>query len=162
MEYQPNLSNIKPGNGGVIQRVEPGSTGAQLGLQPGDAILRVNGATMRDVIDFRFAMTEERIDLTVRQAGPGRLDAVLTSRTTASLPTNDLRSLQIGAPENATAVVNGTIPLQAGVAVSLAAGTQQVTVTVQRVGAGPFRVPLTVTDGCGVWRTFVGGGAGVS
>lgn len=77
MEYQPNLSNIKPGNGGVIQRVEPGSTGAQLGLQPGDAILRVNGATMRDVIDFRFAMTEERIDLTVRQAGEERTHSLV-------------------------------------------------------------------------------------
>lgn len=72
MEYQPNLSNIKSGNGGIIQAVAPGGTGAQLGLQPGDAILRVNDVVMRDVIDFRFAMTEEQIALLVRQAGVER------------------------------------------------------------------------------------------
>ncbi|MBA3469754.1 MAG: DUF512 domain-containing protein [Herpetosiphonaceae bacterium] len=72
MEYQPNLSNIKAGNGGVIQAVAPGSTGARLGLQPGDAIVQVNGLTMRDVIDFRFAMTEEQTELVVRQEGVER------------------------------------------------------------------------------------------
>ena len=72
MEYQPNLSNIKAGNGGVIQAVVADGTGARLGLQPGDAVLRVNGLTMRDVIDFRFAMTEERVELDVRQGGEER------------------------------------------------------------------------------------------
>ncbi len=72
MEYQPNLSNIRPGNGGVIQAVAAGSTGAQLGLQAGDAILQVNGRVMRDVIDFRFAMTEDQVELLVRQAGEER------------------------------------------------------------------------------------------
>ena len=72
MEYQPNLSNIKAGNGGVIQAVAHGSSGARLGLQPGDAILQVNGVTMRDVIDFRFAMTEEQVEVLVRQDGAER------------------------------------------------------------------------------------------
>lgn len=75
MEYQPNLSNIKAGRGGVIQAVAPHSTGAQLGLNVGDAIVRVNGMTMRDVIDFRYAMTEEQVTLDLRQ---GELERTIT------------------------------------------------------------------------------------
>ena len=72
MEYQPDLKNIRPGNGGVIAAVLPGSTGEQLGLKPGDAVLEVNGTVMRDVIDFRFAMTDAAVTLTVRQADQRR------------------------------------------------------------------------------------------
>ncbi len=72
MEYQPNLKNIRAGNGGVIAAVMPGSTGERLGLQPGDAILEVNGQVVRDVIDYRFAMTEEQVALTVMQSGERR------------------------------------------------------------------------------------------
>jgi hypothetical protein len=33
--------------------------------------------------------------------------------------------------------------------------------TVERVTPGqPTTVPLTVVDGCGEWKTFVGGGSG--
>lgn len=72
MEYQPNLSNIRPGNGGVIAAVADGSRGEQLGLKAGDAILAVNGVPMRDVIDYRFAMTEERVSVLLRQDGAER------------------------------------------------------------------------------------------
>lgn len=67
MEYQPNLKNIRPGNGGVVAAVRPGSTGERLGLQAGDAIMAVNGQVMRDVIDYHFAMTEPRVEIEWRR-----------------------------------------------------------------------------------------------
>lgn len=66
MEYQPNLKNIT-GSGGAVIAVDPGSTGARLGLRPGDMVVAVDGQPMRDVIDFRFAAAEEHIVLEVRR-----------------------------------------------------------------------------------------------
>ena len=66
MEYQPNLQNIL-GTGGVVANVEPHSTAAQLGLQIGDVVVAVNGQPMRDVIDYRFAIAEERVAVQVHR-----------------------------------------------------------------------------------------------
>jgi len=55
--------------GGVVSAVEPGTLAAQMGLQPGDVILGVNGYPLRDVIDFRFYSAEEELELLVRRDG---------------------------------------------------------------------------------------------
>lgn len=60
-------------------------------------------------------------------------------------------------------VVGGPTGLTVGQAVSLPPGTQHVELLVARLNAGqPVTVPITVTDGCGPWSTFVGGGIGGS
>lgn len=66
MEYQPNLQNIT-GNGGVVVNVEPGSTAAALDLRVGDVVVAINGQLMRDVIDYRFAVAEERVAVQVQR-----------------------------------------------------------------------------------------------
>jgi NifB/MoaA-like Fe-S oxidoreductase len=66
VEYQPNLKNIM-GNGGIVVKVDPGSIAARLGVQPGDAVVAIDDHPMRDVIDYRFAVAEERIELHVRR-----------------------------------------------------------------------------------------------
>jgi NifB/MoaA-like Fe-S oxidoreductase len=65
MEYQPDLKNIT-GEGGIVSGIIPESIAAELGLIAGDAILAINGHILRDVIDYRFAMADERIELLVR------------------------------------------------------------------------------------------------
>lgn len=65
MEYQPDLKNIT-GEGGIISQVQPGSIAEELGLQPGDIVQAVNEVRLRDVIDYRFAIAEEQIELLVR------------------------------------------------------------------------------------------------
>src|SRR5204863_5550434 len=42
---------------------------ATAGLVPGDRILRVNGAELRDAIDFQFHAGDERLELTVAREG---------------------------------------------------------------------------------------------
>src|SRR6185503_18176501 len=54
MEYQPDLKNIT-GEGGVIAGVAAGSIAEDLGLLPGD------------LIDYRFATADERVELRVRR-----------------------------------------------------------------------------------------------
>jgi NifB/MoaA-like Fe-S oxidoreductase len=66
MEYQPNLKNIT-GEGGAVSAIIPGSIAAELGLLPGDLILAVGQQRLRDVIDYRFATADERIELLVRR-----------------------------------------------------------------------------------------------
>src|SRR5215216_3273010 len=66
MEYQPDLKQIT-GEGGVIASIVGGSIAEELGLQPGDVVCAVGERQLRDVIDYRFAMAEERVELLVRR-----------------------------------------------------------------------------------------------
>lgn len=68
MEYQPDVKQIT-GAGGVVAAVAPGSIAAELGLQPGDIIVAVGEQRLRDVIDYRFAIAEERLELLVHSGG---------------------------------------------------------------------------------------------
>ncbi len=70
MEYQPDVKRIT-GEGGVIARVAAHSLAEQIGLRPGDTIVAVDGQRLRDVIDYRFAIAEECVTLSIR-AGDGR------------------------------------------------------------------------------------------
>ena len=56
-------------NGGHrIREVEPGSIADQLGLSPGDFLLSVNGESLADVFDYRFAIAEEVLAVGIRRA----------------------------------------------------------------------------------------------
>ena len=84
--------------------------------------------------------------------------------------TNALQSVRLGTLQNA--VVD--VPVQPGIATAqtgLGSGAlvtpstpvQSLQVFARRVGGQgtAFTAPITVTDACGAWQTFAGGGAGV-
>ncbi len=66
MEYQPNLKQIT-GDGGTISAVLPGSIAADIGLAAGDVVVAIGDLVLRDVIDYRFAMAAEQLELRVRR-----------------------------------------------------------------------------------------------
>ena len=66
MEYQPDLKQIT-GAGGTVAEVAHGSIAEELGLQPGDIVVAAGERRLRDVIDYRFAMAEPRVELLVRR-----------------------------------------------------------------------------------------------
>jgi NifB/MoaA-like Fe-S oxidoreductase len=66
MEYQPDLKQIT-GAGGTIAEVARGSIAEELGLLPGDVVAAAGDQRLRDVIDYRFAMAEARVELLVRR-----------------------------------------------------------------------------------------------
>jgi NifB/MoaA-like Fe-S oxidoreductase len=68
VEYQPDIKQIT-GEGGMIAEVAPGSIAEAIGLKPGDTIVAVGAQRLRDVIDYRFAIADEQIELLVRPAG---------------------------------------------------------------------------------------------
>ena len=50
-----------------ILTVSENSIGAQLGLKPGNKIEAIDGSRVRDIIDYRFKISDENIVLRVRQ-----------------------------------------------------------------------------------------------
>ncbi|OPY62939.1 MAG: hypothetical protein A4E56_01006 [Pelotomaculum sp. PtaU1.Bin065] len=55
-----------------VFRVEPGSIAGELGLEPGDRIVRINGEPVRDLIDLRFLETDESLDMIITKRDGGR------------------------------------------------------------------------------------------
>jgi putative radical SAM enzyme (TIGR03279 family) len=60
---------LAPERPGEIQHVAPGSLGAEIGIVPGDRIVKVNGRPLRDILDFQFYAAEEEVILEIERAG---------------------------------------------------------------------------------------------
>jgi hypothetical protein len=91
--------------------------------------------------------------------GDGRLRVTISAQTNAGTPTNALSQIQVGPSTNALVMdLDGqTVPSTE----SLPPGTQQVTLYLERLSAGQATTAtVTITDRCGAWPTFVGGGPG--
>ncbi|HEX9420417.1 MAG TPA: PDZ domain-containing protein, partial [Methylomirabilota bacterium] len=58
--------------GVVVAAVSARTPAARAGLLPGDRILAINGAGLRDVIDFHFHAGEERLQMTLERGGRPR------------------------------------------------------------------------------------------
>ena len=52
----------------IISAVEPGSIADELELEPGDALLEINGNKIDDIFDYHYLMNEEYVELLVRKA----------------------------------------------------------------------------------------------
>ena len=52
----------------VVDTVSPGSIGEELGFEPGDQLLSINGIRPRDLIDYRYLCVEEELHLEVLDA----------------------------------------------------------------------------------------------
>jgi hypothetical protein len=101
------------------------------------------------------------VRVAVTRGVPGQFQATLTATSNSTGGTNAIVALTFGAIRNAMVQVVGVGPAQSGQRIAVAAGTQAVTLGVTRVVAGQtVFVPVVVTDACGDWRTFVGGGPG--
>ena len=52
----------------IISSVAPGSIAQEMGIEPGDRLLEVNGKSPEDVFDYRYLMNEEEILVLIRKA----------------------------------------------------------------------------------------------
>ena len=55
----------KKRDGHIISAVMPGSIAEEMGVEPGDAVVAVNGRPVRDIFDYRFSMTDEEVTVTI-------------------------------------------------------------------------------------------------
>jgi hypothetical protein len=110
------------------------------------------------------ATPRPRVGVQTAQNGDGRLRVTITAgqgtlqriqygdpAQKPSVPTNASISVAspAGGPSNVTGPFMYTPP----------GGVTTVILLIGRTGAGTTTVPMIVTDGCGPWQTFVGGGA---
>jgi CSLREA domain-containing protein len=103
--------------------------------------------------------TRPAVRVTVTTAAPGILNVTIQAGV------GSISKIDVGAPrpgDNARVSVAGGPQSQTGAfTFTPAANTTTVQFTVASADrAKPTTVPLVVTDGCGGWSTFVGGGAG--
>jgi len=55
---------------GIIARVAPESIALELGLEPGDRLISVDGENIRDIIDLSFALADENVEILIeKQSG---------------------------------------------------------------------------------------------
>jgi hypothetical protein len=102
------------------------------------------------------------VGVTTAKLGPGQLQATLTAESLPGAPPNSLSSVRIGSINNAAVRLNGS-PVTTGQTVTLPEGSRQATLLLDR--HAPDQNPglasgvgFAVTDACGEWSTFVGGG----
>ena len=99
-----------------------------------------------------------KVNVTMSPGGAGLLNATLQAQVLPATPANALTSLRVTALTNVQVSRNGVI-LAAGPIIPLPPGTQQIVLVVQRLVPGQAATAqLVVTDACGEWPTFVGGG----
>jgi hypothetical protein len=90
---------------------------------------------------------------------PGQLQVTVAAQTATAIPLNAVRQIAFDAPVNAVIDGFGRTGEAAAFAADLNDLPTAVTFVVRRVTAGqPTTVSFTVTDICGPWPTFVGGG----
>jgi putative radical SAM enzyme (TIGR03279 family) len=58
---------ITTGVGAVITEVEPESIGSELSVAPGDRIISINGSPISDLIDYRFLIADEFLEIEVEK-----------------------------------------------------------------------------------------------
>ena len=56
---------MKKRRGHVIKSVEPGSIGEEMGLEPGDKIVAVDGTEIEDIFDYQFLIQDTYIEVLV-------------------------------------------------------------------------------------------------
>lgn len=90
--------------------------------------------------------------------GSGGLAATVTLTTNAGTPTNAFQKIAFTGGQNVMIETPGSPPRAPGFEYTPGSGSTT-TFVVRRVNPGPYTAQLTVTDACGPWQTFVGGGA---
>lgn len=54
-------------SGLIVREVEPDSLAEELGIRAGDLVVAINGRRVMDTLDYRFRITEPRVELTIRR-----------------------------------------------------------------------------------------------
>ena len=58
---------LRPELPAVVAAVMPGSLSDEIGIEPGDRIIEINGRPLRDVLDFHFYAADEAVTLVVER-----------------------------------------------------------------------------------------------
>jgi len=96
--------------------------------------------------------------MTTSVLGSGRLQVTITPGSNAGFAANAVKSIQFQQATLAVFEVPGQQPSPGPFTETYPNATAQTTFVVRRTGAGSVLARFTVTDNCGTWPSFVGGG----
>jgi hypothetical protein len=166
MTFTGTLTAINAALEGLLFAPSPGFAGdASLRITTNDLIGPTGGQVDDDMVPITVLATtcEPRPRVrTLTAAGGGRLQVHVEATPLNTQASNLLQQVTFDRLDNARVTLNGQ-PMASGQAYVPATSTSALDFTVERITAGqPTTVHVTVTDGCGTWRTFVGGGAGAA
>jgi hypothetical protein len=104
------------------------------------------------------------VGVATSKAAAGQLRSILTAQANAPVSGNVLLSVRFTRIVNAAVTLNGS-PVTVGPTIDLPGGSQQATILVDRHAPAQnpglaSTVSFAVTDVCGEWKSFVGGGPG--
>jgi hypothetical protein len=147
-------------NGGFTYTPQPGFIGADsFGYQASDGSAASSPATVAIAVTGSACDPRPRVTSTVA-AGGGRLQVHVRSTPLNTSASNALQRLTFRRLDNARVTMNAQ-QMTSGQEYTVPANVESVDFTVERIVPGqPTTVHLSIVDGCGEWRTFVGGGAG--
>jgi hypothetical protein len=101
-----------------------------------------------------------KVSVSTTRTGSGQLQATIAAQTSSGTPTNSLQSITVTRIDGAVVQVNGS-PIATGATITFPGGTSQATLLIERQAPGAAsHVGFSVTDACGEWKSFVGGGPG--
>jgi putative radical SAM enzyme (TIGR03279 family) len=60
---------LAPERPGEVQHVAPGSLAEEIGIEPGDRVVKVNNQPLRDILDFQYLAADEEVILEIERAG---------------------------------------------------------------------------------------------
>ena len=52
----------------IIESVRPGSIAEELGIEPGDVLLEIDGQVIEDIFDYQFYVESEELLVVIRKA----------------------------------------------------------------------------------------------
>jgi glucose/arabinose dehydrogenase len=100
-----------------------------------------------------------RVVLQSTRTAPGTLQVSLTATTNQTTPANQIATIAFTRIDNGLVTIGNQVDRDTPFTFTPSAGSQSAGFTVKRKQAGvALTVRLTVTDACGPWQTFVGGG----
>jgi CSLREA domain-containing protein/uncharacterized repeat protein (TIGR01451 family) len=135
-----------------------------------DPAIGNNRASDVDTVTFTECAPRPSVPHAVVPAGVGRVKVTLEVVKNSDQFSNTLQKVQVGTLRNAvvdvpaqTGVPTAQTGLGSGAVITPSVPVSVLVVFVRRVG-GPgtaFTAPMTITDACGTWPTFAGGGTNV-
>lgn len=57
--------------GHLVKKAEEGSIAQELGIEPGDRLLKINGEDIEDIFDYQYYIQDEYIEVLIEKAGGG-------------------------------------------------------------------------------------------
>ena len=80
----------------IIESVRPGSIAEELGIEPGDILLEIDGQVIEDIFDYQFYVESEELLVVIRKANGEEWELEIEKEYEDDIEKNNLTKLKPG------------------------------------------------------------------